>query len=450
MSKLFVLEVVDDQQRKLAAGWLKLGIYALLASGIFSLLLVTSRTPGVQAYIPFLDFFHTALVVHVVLSVVIWFIAFSSVLWVLANHRINAFLDKIILGVTALGTVIIVVSPFTGDGNPLLNNYVPVLQQTTFMVGLCTFGVGYLLLILRSLFALMPIKGNPLRFAIYASVIIAFLSLASLLFSYLAIPASFVGQTYYELLFWSGGHTLQFAHALLLIVCWIWLAEAIGCTVPISNKLLLLLIGLMLLPALFAPVIHMRFDVVSPEFRQAFTELMRWGGLSSLPLGLIVGYMLMRKGKVALEHRHLRNTLYASIFLFTAGGIIGFLIQGINVVIPAHYHGSIVGVTLAFMGITYYLLPKLGFQQPSLKLARMQPLIYAAGQFMHILGLAWSGGYGVQRKTAGAAQGLDNLPQVLGMGMMGLGGLISIIGGGLFLYIVLVSMYGKNKDAGSS
>ncbi|PKL95499.1 MAG: hypothetical protein CVV18_05265, partial [Gammaproteobacteria bacterium HGW-Gammaproteobacteria-8] len=55
------------------------------------------------------------------------------------------------------------------------------------------------------------------------------------------------------------------------------------------------------------------------------------------------------------------------------------------------------------------------------------------GQLLHIAGLAWSGGHGVQRKTAGAAQGLNELAQILGMSVMGLGGLIAIIGGVIFL-----------------
>jgi hypothetical protein len=46
----------------------------------------------------------------------------------------------------------------------------------------------------------------------------------------------------------------------------------------------------------------------------------------------------------------------------------------------------------------------------------------------------------VQRKTAGAAQGLHDLPQILGMGMMGLGGLIAIIGGGIFVVVVLKAL----------
>ena len=128
------------------------------------------------------------------------------------------------------------------------------------------------------------------------------------------------------------------------------------------------------------------------------------------------------------------------MLLFASGGVLGFMIQGVNVVIPAHYHGSIVGVTLAFMGFSLLLLPLFGYRAPSGRLINAEPIIYASGQIMHIIGLAWSGGYGVQRKTAGAAQGLDSLERVIGMGLMGMGGLVAIIGGTLFLVIVLLAI----------
>lgn len=116
-------------------------------------------------------------------------------------------------------------------------------------------------------------------------------------------------------------------------------------------------------------------------------------------------------------------------------------------VIPAHYHGSIVGITLAFMGFSYYLLPLFGYSLTgtAFKLAKIQPAVYALGQFMHISGLAWSGGYGVQRKTAGAAQGLDSLPEKAGMALMGFGGLIAIIGGILFVVIYYLVIRDKNR-----
>jgi len=134
--------------------------------------------------------------------------------------------------------------------------------------------------------------------------------------------------------------------------------------------------------------------------------------------------------------------LVASLVLFVAGGAIGAAIAGVNTVIPAHYHGSIVGVTLAFMGAAYLLLPRLGFEPPMARTARWQPWVYGGGQLMHILGLAVSGGYGnIQRKTAGAEQGLRDLPEIVGMGLMGLGGLVSVIGGILFVVVMIRAIW---------
>ena len=91
--------------------------------------------------------------------------------------------------------------------------------------------------------------------------------------------------------------------------------------------------------------------------------------------------------------------------------------------IPAHYHGCIVGVTIAMMGFTYWLLPRLGFAAPPPRLATWQAYLYGGGQLLHIVGLLWSGGYGVQRKVADGAAVERSLEQVAGMGLMGLGGL---------------------------
>ena len=57
-----------------------------------------------------------------------------------------------------------------------------------------------------------------------------------------------------------------------------------------------------------------------------------------------------------------------------------------------------------------------------------------------LAGLVWSGGYGVQRKTARLAQGVDGFGEIAGMGLMGLGGLISVIGGALFLVVAYKSI----------
>jgi heme/copper-type cytochrome/quinol oxidase subunit 1 len=97
------------------------------------------------------------------------------------------------------------------------------------------------------------------------------------------------------------------------------------------------------------------------------------------------------------------------------------------------------------MGLCYYLLPRLGFGELPPRLTFWQPIIYSSGQLLHILGLAWTGGYGVQRKTAGLAQGLDHFSEIAGMGLMGLGGLISVIGGLLFLVVAYQSIRGRSQ-----
>ena len=80
------------------------------------------------------------------------------------------------------------------------------------------------------------------------------------------------------------------------------------------------------------------------------------------------------------------------------------------------------------------------FRAPEVKLARLQPWLYGGGQLLHVLGLVISGGYGVLRKVAGAEQALDGSGRVAGMGLMGLGGLIAILGGFLFLLVVFRAM----------
>ena len=434
----------NSARTKLARLWLTLGISALVASGFYSILLVLSRTPGIQDMIPLLDFFHIALVVHVDLSVLIWFLAFEGVLWSLMDNGRFLLMAKFSFLLCAMGTVIIALSPFMGADQPLMNNYIPVLEHPIYFSGLLMFGAGFLLLVVRGLIFVSKDENHSpaFKFALQAAAFTAILSVCALLASYVDIPAALEGVSYYEALFWGGGHILQFSHSILLLLVWLWLASVTGSRINVSASTLKILFAIAVAPVLLAIPIYLQYDVVSSEHRHEFTQLMRFGGLAIFPLMMVViSSLFSRSSDMLASLRPVRNALLASIILFTTGGVLGFMIEGINVVIPAHYHGSIVGVTLAFMGLTYYLLPKLGFRSADGTAAKIQPWVYGGGQMMHILGLAWSGGYGVQRKTAGSAQGLDNLPEIAGMAMMGLGGLIAIIGGLIFVVVTIKAMW---------
>jgi len=261
--------------------------------------------------------------------------------------------------------------------------------------------------------------------------------------SYLLLPDFLMGQSFFELLFWGGGHVLQFTYTLLMLVCWLWLCRAAGLQLPVTPRVVLVILFVGLACVFVSPLFYLAYPVTSPEHVKLFTWLMRWGGsLGTLPLAIAVIIALLSYGGETQREWQARSALQCSLFLFGIGGMIGFLISGSNVTIPAHYHGSIVGVTLAMMGVCYILLPQLGFPLRNPKMAIWQPIIYSGGQLMHVGGLVWSGGYGVQRKVAGTEQALNSIERVLGMGLMGLGGLISSIGGLLFLIIVLRALTG--------
>jgi cytochrome c oxidase subunit I len=448
--------VPADARLALARGWLWLGMAALIGSGLFSILLVLSRTPGINQLLPVADFFRVALVVHVDLSVLVWFMALAGMLWTLNGSARRMSWGWCGLGLSAAGAAAMSLAPFSGPGEAVMANYIPVLTAPLFIGGLLAFAAGVALLVLRSL-ANAPRLGlefggrGALRFGLNAAAVATAVALLSFGWSYAVLPPSLSGKAYYEILFWGGGHALQFTWTLLMLVAWLWLAAACGARVPLSPRVALLMFALALVSVFVTPVAYLAYDIASVEHRALLTWAMRLGGgLAILPVGLAVVFGLRAAPPLAATARPLRAALLSSVLLFAAGGVIGIFISGSNVRIPAHYHGCIVGVTLALMGLVYRLLPALGYSAPQGRLATGQPWLYAGGQLMHIVGLVWSGGYGVQRKVAGAEQVLRSPAEIAGMGLMGLGGAIAIVGGLLFVVVLLRAMRRPALPAGGT
>jgi len=447
-SEQYDFPISSNNVRRTTTAWLMLGLASLVGAGVFSLLLVLARTPTVQEWLPFIDFFRVALVVHVDLSVLVWLLSIAGVLWALSSDRDRPAWDRFSFWLAAVGTAIVVISPFVGATDPLMNNYVPVLRHPVFFTGLGLFAAGILLHLLASAMTFSGLSthldgAKALQTGAKLAAFTTFVAFGAFAASMAGIPGNIEGQAYFEFLFWGGGHVLQFTHTLLMMVVWVLLASNSGCRFTLTPRLTLTFFLLLALPVITVPFLYFAHNVVSPGHRLAFTELMKYGGLSSLPLGLAIVASLWKADKPQGEGRYLRSALLSSLLLFAVGGVLGFMISGLDIVIPAHYHGSTVGVTIAFMGLTYYLLPRLGFAELPPGLAFWQPIIYSSGQLLHIAGLAWTGGYGVQRKTAGLAQGLERASEIAGMGLMGLGGLISVIGGLLFLVVAYKSIRGR-------
>lgn len=449
----YELPVPDDFRRRLAAAWLLFGVTALLISGLFVLLILFSRVPGLQGLFPVEDFFQLAIVVHVDFSVLIWFSTFAAMCWSLATRANAPGMAWAALGLSILGSLLVAASPF-GPGEAVMSNYVPVLDNPTFLTGLAVLMSGIVLAALRALLFPQPLgvgllPGGVLRFGIQTSVLCLLLAAAALLWTWFRIPDFLNGPPYFETLFWGSGHVLQFAWTQLMLVAWLWLASAAGVRMPLSPRLItgLLLAGA--LPAFLAVWAYLAWEVGSPAQRTFFIwQMAAGGGLAVGPIGLalLVGW----RNSAPLQDTHqrgLRVTLLFSILLFGIGGVLGFFAEGSNTVVPAHYHGCIVAVTLAFMGLALHLMPALGLGRPSPRLVLAMPWIYGVGQILHVAGLAYSGGHGAQRKTAVATQGLEGLGQIVGMTVMGIGGLVAVIGGIVFLVAVIGALRRRHADA---
>ncbi|AIL65039.1 Cytochrome C and Quinol oxidase polypeptide I [Rickettsiales bacterium Ac37b] len=424
------------QESYLAIIWLVLGIGAIAIAGLFSILLVMFRMPGIQSLFRH-DFFYPALVVHVDLSILVWLLSVISMLWIVVTNKRFFFVSVHALIIACIGTICIAISPFF-SGQGIMNNYVPILNNFIFSVGLALFVCGIFLELVITLFSFNNrMKNDPILLIIYSIAIVCLLAVVSVVISYYTFTnkAPYITLEYfYEMLFWSGGHILQFAFTQLLQLTWLFIVVDMIAYMPQYLIYPFIINFVSVVPCIF---IHL-IDTDDWQFKQFFTDhMIIFGGIG--PTIMII--MLMR---ILYNHRYkIKNNytfivLCMSVILFLSGGIIGLLIKGINVTIPAHYHGSTVSITLACMGLAYIVLANKNQKYNFLK---WHPYLQGIGQLMHIVGLAWSGGYGVLRKNPGSVA----IKAKIAMSIMGIGGMLSIIGGMIFIIIMGRIIYNRRK-----
>jgi cytochrome c oxidase subunit 1 len=139
------------------------------------------------------------------------------------------------------------------------------------------------------------------------------------------------------------------------------------------------------------------------------------------------------------------------------GGITGVTIgtEQINIVahntlrVPGHFHATVVsGTAMAFMGITYYLIPLIFQKKVAFwRLAQIQPYLFAGGMLIFSIFMSFSGGFGVPRRHwdinfSGAPfqQAFDPTVDAL-LGIMAMGGLLAALGGGIYILVTVWSVF---------
>jgi hypothetical protein len=365
---------------------------------------VYKRQPLISNFIEDKSFFKVALVVHVDLSVLIWLLSGAAVIWmhnIYAEHHSQELTKKyhfiqmsikLLAKIAFSGIVLIAISPIIGDYEHIviMNNYIPMFENICFITGLSVFITSIIVL---SLITASRIPGTHNQYAGFIGSIIFLISLLCVVISYnkisrdLTYPIDLHG--FYEMLFWSGGHGLQFLYLHIMYFAWITVLD----TQHKFPNIQILIMWINLVAIIPLVPIHFMYNIDSPEFIRFCTEHMRYAG------GIVASLMLLSTiAEILYANRPSKFLfgIYFSILLFTLGGIIGILISEVNVTIPAHYHGSIVGITIALMTMIYWII---NLSDQEIKFAKTQITTYSIGQILHIGGLALSGGYGVLRKN---------------------------------------------------
>ncbi len=422
--------------RPLSAGWMLLALAALGISTLCALLLVLARLPWSGTPVGLGALFGRALVLHVSQAVVVWFLACAAALWTLASGAAASPARWAALALAVAGLAAMVLTLFLPEVQPVLANYVPVLNHPLFFAGLVLFAAG---IALCGALALPPllraVRGAALwRLGVLLSIGVAGVALLALLVTLVQVEVQEAAARF-ELLAWGPGHILQFVHMLLLMSVWTVLGEQVlGGPAMAPRRTLQGLLLLAAMPVLGVPFIYTRYALESAEFRHAFTLWMAWGiwpaaALLALRLLLQIG----RAGR-GVWQSPLAAPLLLSILLFLLGCVLGALIRSDTTLVPAHYHGTVGAVTLAYMALGYHLLHAHTGQAQGLALQRVQPLVYGCGLLLLALGLAWSGWLGAPRKSTHLQTLLDNPGYFVAMGLARLGGLLAIGGAGLFVF----------------
>ncbi|OGQ24392.1 MAG: hypothetical protein A2138_06835 [Deltaproteobacteria bacterium RBG_16_71_12] len=434
-----------DEQRQ-ARAWLSLALVALLLGGGLSLVLIASRVPGLTRFFDAPLVAKKSLVVHVNLVLTVWFLAFLAALFSMIPGSRQRTAPA---GLAAFGVALFVVAGLLPGAEPVLCNYVPVLDHPAFLIGIGLFVLGVALALAdrarlvdaRALRQLPPFLSGAAVDGVRVAAWLLGLALVVLLSSVATTPRADDQQQYWESLFWGPGHVLQFVFLATMLSAWSLLVKDAAGACPLGEGAHRWLVSaLVWMPAL-PSLLLLGMGPGDDGFSSLPTETMRWGTWWAPALFLLYALRALAAGRARgrLRFTSSVSAFIASVVLLALGIGVGVLITRSSTLVPAHYHATVGAVTVALMGVSYLLLDALGRPLPSERLRRLsrwQPLIFGLGQLGFVSGFAYAGWHGLGRKVYGHEQSLRGVEQTVGLAVMGTGGALALVGGALFFVLV--------------
>jgi len=488
---------VDLAAEKLIKANAVVAIVFLAIGGLFGLLVALTRWPWVH----FLDQndFYMVLTAHGFDVLLVWILFFEiAILYfasaVLLGSRLAgpkwAWAGFALMLIGALTTNFAVL--FT-DSSYMFTSYVPMKAHPTFYLGIILFAVGALLGVGVFFATLVVAKQErtyegsiPLvTFGALTAAIIAVFTIAS--GAIILIPTflwslglvSYIDPLLYKTIWWAMGHSSQQINVAAHVAVWYAIAAMVFGAKPLSEKVSRMAFLMYILFLQLASAHHLLVEPgMSSEWKIFNTSYaMYLAVLGSMIHGMTVpgsieaaqrarGYS---KGMFEwLRKAPWGNPAFAGMFMSLVffgflGGISGVVMgtEQINLImhntlyVPGHFHATVVaGTTLAFMAITYLLVPLIFRRELMMKkLAKWQPYVFGIGVAGISVFMMGAGTLGVSRRHwditfAGAALPFD-YPDVafLMMGLNGLFAVLASLGGIMFIVIIVSSVFFGKKLA---
>jgi cytochrome c oxidase subunit 1 len=458
-----------------------------------------TRWPAVHLLPP--HWFYLALTAHGLDVLLLWIIFFEiAVLYfagaVLLGSRLAA--PRLAWGAFALmliGGLTTNVAVLQGNSTVMFTSYVPMPAAPHFYLGLVLFAVGALVAV-GIFFGTLVIareertyQGSvPLvTFGALTAAIIAVFTLAS--GAIILIPTflwsigivNAIDPLMYKLIWWGMGHSSQQINVSAHVAIWYAIAAIVLGAKPLSEKVSRMAFLLYILFLQLASAHHLLVEPgLSSEWKIFNTSYaMYLAVLGSMIHGFTVPGSIeaaqRRNGFNRGLFEWLRkapwgNPAFSGMFMSLVmfgflGGISGVVMgtEQINLIIhntlyvPGHFHGTVVaGTTLAFMAVTYLLIPLI-FQREIRfpRLARWQPYVFGIGVAGISLFMMGAGTLGIPRRhwdiTLADAPFKFGFPDTayLLLGLNGIFATCAALGGLMYIIVAVGSVFFGKRIEGA-
>ncbi|MCP4040850.1 MAG: cytochrome c oxidase subunit I [Gammaproteobacteria bacterium] len=471
------------------------GVVALLVGGFLGLLVVLTRWP--QVHLLGAEDFYMVLTAHGIDALIFWIIFFEmAILHFASTTLLRCRLATPAWGwigflLMVIGAVMTNVAIFQGQSSVMFTSYVPMQAAPHFYLGLILFAVGALIQVFVFFGTLVIAKEEgtydgsvPLvTFGAITAAVIAVFTIASgaiILIPTFLWSIGYIGHIdaeMYRVIWWGLGHSSQQINVAAHVAVWYLIAGLVFGARPMSEKVSRFAYLLYIFFLQLACAHHILVDPgISSDWKIFNTSYaMYLAVLASMIHGLTIPGAIevaqRKKGYTKGLFEWLRkapwgNPVFSGMFMSLVtfgfiGGITGVVMgtEQINLIIhntiyvPAHFHATVVlGTTLAFMSLTYVLIPGLFRRKMILpKLAMIQPYLFGGGMTILALFMLGAGTLGVSRRhwDMGFSDAVFSFDYggtaTMMMSIGALGGVIGVIGGAAYLLITVGSVFFGKK-----